>query len=308
MARERSPNRGKAKEMYLNSKGEMKLKDIAEALGVLDTQIRKWKSTDKWEQELKGTLPKDNKIKSNVTNNRIIKEKKKKEPKLQEVEEIINNSELNDKQRLFCIYYIKYFNATKAYQKVYECDYSTAMVNGCNLLRNTKVKDEIIRLKSEKFKGAMLEPGDILQKYIDIAFADITDFVVFGQEEVPVMGAFGPVLDEEGNQLTKMINTVKFRTWTNVDGTLISEIGQGKDGAKLKLYDKMKALEWLANHMDLLDTHTKEKLDIEKKKLVIAKEKLELDKSKVMENDDETGDDGFIEALKGQISEVWSNE
>lgn len=65
MARARSPNRDKAKEMYLDSNGEMKLKDIAEVLGVLDTQVRKWKSTDKWDNELKGTLPKE---KRNVTN------------------------------------------------------------------------------------------------------------------------------------------------------------------------------------------------------------------------------------------------
>lgn len=68
MARERSPNRDKAKEMYLNSNGDIKLKDIAEALGVLDTQIRKWKSTDKWDSELKVTLPNG---KRNVTNKKV---------------------------------------------------------------------------------------------------------------------------------------------------------------------------------------------------------------------------------------------
>lgn len=65
MARQRSPDRDKAKEMYLDSKGKLKLKDIAEQLGVKDSQIRKWKSEDKWEEELKGTLSNS---KSNVTN------------------------------------------------------------------------------------------------------------------------------------------------------------------------------------------------------------------------------------------------
>lgn len=49
LPRQRNPNREKAKEMYLKSKGEIKLKDIAEQLGVLDTQIRKWKNQDKWD-------------------------------------------------------------------------------------------------------------------------------------------------------------------------------------------------------------------------------------------------------------------
>jgi phage terminase small subunit len=295
LPRERSPSRDKAKGMYLNSKGKMKLKDIAEELGVLDTQIRKWKSTDKWEDELKGTLPKD---KRNVTNKKVTI---RKEPKHSAVTDL-ENAELTDKQRLFCIYYTKYFNATKAYLKAYDCDYNTAMVNGCKLLINTKVKDTIAVLKADKLKGAMLEPGDVLQKYIDIAFADISDFVVFGQEEVEVMGPFGPVVDKDGEKVTKMVNSVKFRSWTNVDGTLISEIGQGKDGAKLKLYDKMKALDWLANHMDLLDTYTKEKLEIEKQKLAIAKIKAGDGE------EEEVEDDGFIEALKGEVAEVWSDE
>lgn len=64
MPRQRSPSRDKAKEIYLNSKGKVKLKDIAEELGVLDTQIRKWKNQDRWDDELKGTLPK---TKRNVT-------------------------------------------------------------------------------------------------------------------------------------------------------------------------------------------------------------------------------------------------
>ena len=33
------------------------------------------------------------------------------------VEKVIENADLTDKQRLFCVYYIRSFNATKAYQK-----------------------------------------------------------------------------------------------------------------------------------------------------------------------------------------------
>ena len=50
--------------------------------------------------------------------------------------ETLNNEELTEKQRLFCLYYVRWFNATKAYQKAYGCDYTTAMVNGCKLLSN----------------------------------------------------------------------------------------------------------------------------------------------------------------------------
>lgn len=56
MARERSPERDKAKLMWLESGGTMKLKDIAAALSVPESRIRKWKSMDRWEDELNGSV------------------------------------------------------------------------------------------------------------------------------------------------------------------------------------------------------------------------------------------------------------
>lgn len=73
MARARSPNRDKAQKMYLEAGGDIKLKDIAAKLGVSAGQIRKWKSTDKWDESLK-KIPKTFKqlpaksSKGNVTN------------------------------------------------------------------------------------------------------------------------------------------------------------------------------------------------------------------------------------------------
>jgi len=66
MARERSPERDKAKQMWLESGGTMKLKDIATALSVGETQVRKWKSQDKWAAELNSNVT--NESNGNVTN------------------------------------------------------------------------------------------------------------------------------------------------------------------------------------------------------------------------------------------------
>ena len=62
------------------------------------------------------------------------------------------------------------------------------------------------------------------------------------------MGAFGPVeiKDPETGEKTplmKEVNTVRFRESAEVDGTLITEVKQGKDGASIKLADRMKALD-----------------------------------------------------------------
>ncbi|MGI1749805.1 phage terminase small subunit [Levilactobacillus brevis] len=59
MARARNPKRDEAKKMWLDSDGKRHLKDIAEELGVSPSQIRKWKSLDKWSDELKGNVTND---------------------------------------------------------------------------------------------------------------------------------------------------------------------------------------------------------------------------------------------------------
>jgi len=49
MGRQRDPNRDKAKEIYIASKGEINLIDIAAQLGVSDGTVRGWNAKDKWE-------------------------------------------------------------------------------------------------------------------------------------------------------------------------------------------------------------------------------------------------------------------
>ena len=65
MARKRDPRRDEAKKIWLESNGEKRLKEIASELNVSDSQIRKWKSIDKWSAELKSNVTNG---KSNVTN------------------------------------------------------------------------------------------------------------------------------------------------------------------------------------------------------------------------------------------------
>ena len=65
MARQRDPRRDEAKKIWLESNGEKQLKEIASELNVSDSQIRKWKSQDKWSTELKSNVTNG---KSNVTN------------------------------------------------------------------------------------------------------------------------------------------------------------------------------------------------------------------------------------------------
>lgn len=185
----------------------------------------------------------------------------------EDVDHVMENPDLTDKQRLFCLHYVRCFNATKAYQKAYGCDYFSAKAHGYELLQTVAVREEVQRLKQNRLNREMLDEHDIFQKYMDIAFADITDYVEFGREEVQVMGAFGPVeiKDPETGErvpLKKTVNTVRFKESDEVDGTLIAEVKQGKDGASVKLMDRMKALNWLAEHMDLATEEQRARIDM----------------------------------------------
>lgn len=229
----------------------MKYKEIAEKYGVTINTVKSWKTRYKWSKDGKKSVhTKTGKVCTQKTDKNNVK----KEAIAEAVEQVIENTELTDKQRLFCVLYVKCFNATKAYQKAYEVDYNTAASIGYRLLENDGVKKEIQRLKKNRLNREMLDESDIFQKYMDIAFSDVTNFVEFGQEDVPVMAVYGPVQikDEETGEkktLTKRVNVVRFKDSSEVDGTLIAEVKQGKDGASIKLPDRMKALEWLTEHM-----------------------------------------------------------
>ncbi len=234
----------------------MKYKDIAEKYGVTINTVKSWKTRYRWSKDKK---------KGAHTKNEKVCIQKNIEVVAEDVKQVMDNPDLTDKQRLFCLHYVRCFNATKAYQKAYDADYRTAQSNGYQLLTKTYIRDEIARLKQNRLNRELMDEHDIFQKYMDIAFADITDFVEFGREEVQVMGAFGPIEVEDPDTgekvpLMKEINSVRFREAEKVDGTLITEVKQGKDGASIKLADRMKALDWLANHMDLATEEQRAKI------------------------------------------------
>lgn len=264
------------------------LKDIAAQLNVPAGTVRRWKSTYKWEDSERS-----------VKNNERSDKKTLKERAVNaDVESVNENAELTEKQRLFCMFYVRCFNATKAYQKAYQCSYQMACGHGHELLKNVEIKNEIQRLKQSRLNRELLDESDIFQKYMDIAFADVTDFVEFGQDEEYVIGPYGVVeiKDPETGEkkpLTQKINTVRFKESKDVDGTLISEIKNGRNGASIKLADRMRALDWLADHMDLAT-------DEQKARIAALKMKSAPDEP-------EETDTSYVDALKALVDKAWDN-
>lgn len=274
----------KAYQMY---KDGTKLIDISKELNIPAGTVRRWKSEQGWDNE-RSIKSERSERKANVR-----KEKKKRIAK-EDVESVINNENLTDKQRLFCLHYVRCFNATKAYQKAYGCSYETAMANGSASLRNTKIQEEIHKLKQNRLNAEMMEESDIVQKYMDIAFADITDFVEFGNS----------TYTDGETQEEIQYSYVNLKNSNSVDGTLISEVSKGRDGAKIKLSDRMKALEWLSNYFEI-NPADKHRRAFENRKLEIELLKLE---SQIKDTDtEEEMKDNFIDAMNATAQEVWGD-
>lgn len=295
----RAPNE-KISEAYELYKSGIKLVEIASQLNIPPGTVRRWKSTHNWDNER--SVKNNERSQKNRDDNKAI---------AKEVKQVLDNSDLTDKQRLFCLYYSKSFNATQSYLKAYNCTYETALVAGPRMLGNVRVREEIENLKDIKRQQILAGEDDLIDMHMRIAFADIGDYVSFGREEVQVMGPFGPIVvaDEETGdkiELTKIINTVKLKESAQVDTQLIKEIKQGKDGVGIKLLDRCKSLDWLDKFF-LMNPMDKHKIEYDKRKLEIELIKAE---SEIKANEPETSvdDDNFIDALNATAKDVWSDE
>ncbi len=277
----------KAQELY---DGGTKLIDISKKLNIPAGTIRRWKSEQKWDE----VPPETNERSEERTNARKERRERSVEIAKRDIDSVMENDDLTEKQKMFCLYYVRCFNATKAYQKAYGVEYSTAESIGYRLLAKDGVKKEIDKLKRNRLNIEFLRKEDIVQKYMDIAFSDITDYVEFGNDKYT-----DPETEEE-----KTYTFVNLKNSKNVDGTIISEVSKGKDGAKIKLNDRMKALEWLSNYFEMnpADNHKRE---YDKRKLEIEVTKLEM---QVRDTErEEEAEDNFLEALSGSAEEVWDD-
>lgn len=248
----KNPLVNKAYEMY---KQGMKLVEIADQLGCSSATIRTWKNRYKWDDNASETFQKKSETKRNVSKKKI-----RDATTLDDgTKETLQNDDLTPEQQMFCIYYSRTFNAAQSYQKAYGCSYESAIANGSRLLTNDKVRAEIKRLKEIKRQQIVADADDIVELQMRIAFADIGNYVSFGQKEVTDIAT-----DE-----TYMVSVVDLKESKNTDTQLIQEVKRGKDGVSVKLADKQKAIDWLTKYF-LLHPDDKYKAEFDKKRAEVS--------------------------------------
>jgi phage terminase small subunit len=155
-------------------------------------------------------------------------------------------------------------------------------------------KPAIQRMLQQEAKNDVIRLGinreRILFEYARIAFGDVGDYVSFGQREITIPGGKkasgkkGSGSSGSAAPAKRMVNYVDLNSSSKVDTSLISEISQGKDGIKVKLHDKMKALDKLDKYFDLLPDNWKRM--VEEERLAIDRERLEIEKAKAGNGED----------------------
>lgn len=293
-----------------------KLVDIARSLQVPEGTVRRWKSTQDWDGKKAGTAKKKQSERSeNKANAR--NQGTRTQPIPPSVDQALaaaveENEDLTPQQRDFCVYYSRIKNATQSYLKAYGCSYNTAMTEGCRLLRNPKIKSELRQL--QEIKIAMIDElcgADVVELHMRIAFADITDFVEFKGKTVPVTYKGEVVTIEhpktgERVPVTETVNTVRLRDSNQVDGQILTEVSEGREGVKVKLADRQKSLDFLARYFSLnpMDQHKKE-YDGMKMEL----ELLRLEAAQQMQADEpEASNSNFLDAMMGSVSDIWDED
>jgi phage terminase small subunit len=243
-------NYEKAEQDYMAG---MKYKDIAEKYGTTINTVKSWKKRYAWSRG-------EGAHKEETVCTQKSKGAPKKEAPIDDgTKATLQNDDLTPEQQMFCIYYSRTFNAAQSYQKAYGCSYESAIANGSRLLTNDKVRAEIERLKEIKRQQIVAGADDIVELQMRIAFADIGNYVSFGQKEVT---------DIETDE-TYMVSVVDLKESKNTDTQLIQEVKRGKDGVSLKLADKQKAIDWLSKYF-LVHPDDKYKAEFDKKRAEVS--------------------------------------
>lgn len=239
MAKQRDPLRDEAKRLFDEANGEITNREIAARLGTDEKKVAVWKARDGW---------------TVVQQKKIVQQKAKLQQKKADkkvVKAAAENTTLTEQQSTFCLLYTKTYNATQSYMRAFETTYRTAHSYGYSLLQQPEIRAEIKRLQAVKNESLLAGASDVVELHMRIAFADITEFTVFKGQLVTL-------------QDSKL-----------VDGQLISEVKETKDGVSLKLADRQKSLDFLERYflMNPMDVHKKAydnaRLELDRKKAQI---------------------------------------
>jgi len=244
--KERWAARKKAYKIWATTEGKATYIRLANETGLSVDQLKYYKEKDKWKLRY-------NKDKENKTITKIAKEqakgienenfKEKVNEDIDQINEIFDKYKLTERERLFVMHYLRTFNITQSAKSAGYAP-TSAHSKGAVIMKRKHIQNSLNEVRALVSKDILIDAYDIISEYIKIAFADMTEYVTFNKDKVEL---------KESDQ---------------IDGRLITEVKQGKDGVTIKLADKMKALEKLEKLFEVLPD---KRLELDTKKFELQK-------------------------------------
>jgi phage terminase small subunit len=298
VARKPSPEKEEAKRLYLDSGGEMPLVDIARHVGKSDGLIRKWKSDGKWEDELNGNVTKSKGNvtiqKSNVTKSSVPEKsapappiKTKRPPSSNEVS-VLEMPALTLKQELFVQEFLVDLNATQAAIRAgYKA--KNARVVAAQNLSKLNIRRAVRKAMLDRIQRTHVSQDWVVQRLVRLADYDLRDFANLATVKRIFETRGGDVMEDE-------IQTVVLNS--EFDGSIAKSLFQDKDGIKLEMPDRLRALELLGKHIGMFSDPHRQRMD--KARLELDRERAEIEKTKA--NKDALGNDLVIKVKLPEVN------
>ncbi|GIM45950.1 hypothetical protein DNHGIG_14990 [Collibacillus ludicampi] len=275
MARARSPDRDKAFELWKASGGTMKLKEIADELGVSEGTVRGWKAKDVWDSQLYETLQLERSAPNEAERSGSVLQSEKSISWLEIETEYV--TDIRKKPCTLKELSTKYgvpFDTIKKYAA--ENDW-TGKRHKHRTSVAQKTAEKTAEIISDDIAKATARHFLLSSKLLDVIERALADPNEFYRIVEKLRTGYGPGEFDE-KIVTEVVDALN-------DSKLLNVVNA------LEKVQKMQR-----QTLGILDEKDRQKLDIEMYKIM------------PQEEDEETEDDGFLEALKGNAKEVWKHD
>ena len=253
------------------------LKSLSEKYDIKLNTIKSWSSREGWKKKDKvatATKKATKEEKSKPEKKKKVSIGDKKQKAVGKVTKMLSTAtDLTEKEKLFCLYYIKDFNAALAVRKAGYNTTKHSDVMGYQMLQKEHIKKYINELREYMATDAMLDVNRLIEQYKKLAFYNIDDFVELRTVERVMKNDKGKVLrDSAGQPLTEEVEVLMLKP--GYDGQLIGELSQMDNGSiKIKMPDRMKALDKLLDYVDIPKQLDRDRVAMEKQKIKTEEKK-----------------------------------
>lgn len=148
---------------------------------------------------------------------------------------------LNEKQKRFVEEYPKDLNATNAAKRAGYSEKS-AHAQGHRLLKHAEVAAQIQKAKLKRSKRTEITQDRVLEEIAKIGFSDIRKAVRWGDQ---------PQTTPDGFKYP--VELVPSEDMEEATALAVSEVALTQSGVRIKMHDKLAALDKLARHVGLYD-------------------------------------------------------